>query len=104
MNLFFCVFIFAFCDVCLLLPCWERSDLLSLLCVTFSCAFVTFPFGVLCQVWHLIVSIPDLPSLLLGPVYLYIYKAFVCYQQACPMNTSFVRSKTDFYLIHKLIS
>ena len=28
--------------------------------MTFSCVFVTFPCGVLGQVWYLIVSIPDL--------------------------------------------
>ena len=33
--------------------CWERADL-----VTFSCAFVTFPCGVLGQLWYLFVSIP----------------------------------------------
>ena len=48
-------------NVCrLVVTCWERADLLALLCVTFSCAFVTFPYGVLGQVWNLIVSIPDL--------------------------------------------
>ena len=26
----------------------------------FNCVFVTFPCGILCQVWYLIVSIPDL--------------------------------------------
>ena len=31
-----------------------------LLFVMFNCAFVTFPSGILCQVWYLIVSIPDL--------------------------------------------
>ena len=39
---------------------WERAGLLAFLCVTFSCAFITFPYGVLGQVWYLIVSIPDL--------------------------------------------
>ena len=29
----------------------------------FSCVFVTFPYGVLGQVWYLIVSIPDLCQL-----------------------------------------
>ena len=33
---------------------------MRLLSVTFSCTFVTFPYGVLGQVWYLIVSIPDL--------------------------------------------
>ena len=32
----------------------------GLLCMMFSCVFVTFPYGVLGQVWHLIVSNPDL--------------------------------------------
>ena len=31
-----------------------------LLFVMFSCVFVTFPFGILGQVWYLIVSIPDI--------------------------------------------
>ena len=31
-----------------------------LLFVTFNCVFVTFPCGILCQVWYLIGSIPDL--------------------------------------------
>ena len=37
-----------------------KADLLALLCVMFRCVFVTFPCGVLGQVWYLIVSIPDL--------------------------------------------
>ena len=40
----------------LLVTCWERADLLALLYVMFS--YVTFPYGVLGQVWCLIVSIP----------------------------------------------
>ena len=39
---------------------WERADILVLLYVMFSCVFVTFPCGVLGQVWYLIVLIPDL--------------------------------------------
>ena len=31
-----------------------------LLFVMFNCVFVTFPCGILGQVWYLIVSIPDL--------------------------------------------
>ena len=44
----------------LVITCWKRADLLALLCVVFSCAFVTFPYGVPFQVWYLIVYIPDL--------------------------------------------
>ena len=43
-----------------MVTCWERADLLDLLSVIFSCVFVSFPYGVLCKVWYLIVSIPDL--------------------------------------------
>ena len=52
------VFFFVILSV-LSVPCslvvtrWERADLLALLCVMLSCAFVTFPYGVLSQVWYL---------------------------------------------------
>ena len=40
---------------------WFKSaDLLAFLYVMSSCVFVTFPFGVLGQVWRLTISIPDL--------------------------------------------
>ena len=48
----------------LVVNCWEKADLLALLCVMFSFAFVCFPCGVLGQVWNFIVSIPDLCLLL----------------------------------------
>ena len=43
-----------------MVTCLERADLMALLCVMFSCVFVAFPYGVLGQVWYLIVLIPDL--------------------------------------------
>ena len=47
-------------DPCsLVVTCLERADLMALLCVMFPCVFVTFPYGVLDQVWYLIVLIPD---------------------------------------------
>ena len=39
--------------------CWETAELLAVLCVMFSNVSVSFPYGVLGQVWHFIVSIPD---------------------------------------------
>ena len=47
----------AFVRVCLLMPCacWERADLLALVCDV-----KLFPLVSLGQVWYLIVSIPDL--------------------------------------------
>ena len=61
----FCYFCFVFVILSSVhcsptVTCWERADLLALLYVMFSCVFVTFPCGVLCQVWCLIISIPDL--------------------------------------------
>ena len=44
---------------CLVVACWESADLLAIVCDKKSC-FVTFPCGILDQVWYLIVSIPDL--------------------------------------------
>ena len=44
--------------------CIYVTDLLALLCVMFSCVFVTFPYGVQGQGWLLIVLIPDLCRLL----------------------------------------
>ena len=63
---FFIFFIFRVCHAfvsvhcSLVATCLERANLLALLCVMFYCVFVTFPCGVLGQVWYLIVSIPDL--------------------------------------------
>ena len=44
----------------LVVTCSEKAGLLALLCVMFFGGFVTFPDGVLGQVWYLLVSIPDL--------------------------------------------
>ena len=62
------MFIFAMLSYLFLAALWspagEKGDLVTLFCVMFACAFVTFPYGVLDKVWHLIVSIPDLCILL----------------------------------------
>ena len=42
-----------------MVTCWERADLLALV-GDVNCIFVTFPSGILGQVWYLIVSFPDL--------------------------------------------
>ena len=49
-------FDFVYC--CLVVTCWERADLLALVCDVY-CDFVTFTFVILGQVWYMIVSIPD---------------------------------------------
>ena len=43
--------------MCFVVTCWERADLLALVCGVY------FPIGTLGQVWYLIVSIPDLCTL-----------------------------------------
>ena len=50
---------FAFVHCCLVVNCWKGADLLALVGDVY-CIFVTFPCGVLGQVWYLIVSFPDL--------------------------------------------
>ena len=42
-----------------MVTCWERSDLLALVGDVY-CIFVTFPCGIVGQVWYLIVSFPGL--------------------------------------------
>ena len=50
---------FASVHYCLVVTLWEKADLLALVCDVY-CIFVTFPCGILGQVWYLIVSFPDL--------------------------------------------
>ena len=50
---------FASVHCCLVVTCWERVDLLALVCEVY-CVFGTFQCGILAQVWYLIVLFPDL--------------------------------------------
>ena len=50
---------FASVHCCLVVTCWERTDLLALVGDNY-CIFGTFPCGILGQVWYLIVWFPDL--------------------------------------------
>ena len=68
MFLFCFVFAMSLCAsvyMCFVVTCWERVDLLALVCGVF-CEFVTFPL-----VWYLIVSIPDLCTLTYFPLKLH---------------------------------
>ena len=59
MFFLFCI-CYAFVSVCLFVPCdpcWERADLLALVCG------VSLLFDILGQVWYLIILIPDLCTL-----------------------------------------
>ena len=44
---------------CLVVICWERDVLLAFVGDVY-CIFVTFPCGILGQLWYLIVSFPDI--------------------------------------------
>ena len=59
---FWCMFVMlsrASVYTCLVVTCWERTDLLALVCDVLL-RFFYFPIGLLSQVWFLIVSISDL--------------------------------------------
>ena len=63
MFLFCLVFAMSLCAsvyLCFVVTCWERADLLALVC---GVCCDHFPIGILGQVWYLIVSIPDLCTL-----------------------------------------
>ena len=45
---------------CLVVTCWDWADLLALVGEVYCVFFVTFPCGILGQVWYLIVLFPDL--------------------------------------------
>ena len=64
--MFFCLeFAMPLCAsvyMCYVVTCWERADLLALVCGVFLWV-CHFPIGILGQVWYLIVSIPDLCTL-----------------------------------------
>ena len=73
--------------MCLVVTCWERADLLALVCGV-QLWVCQFPIGFLGQVWYLIVSIPDLCSL----SYFVVSYKWKCvtknwltvYSQSCP--------------------
>ena len=56
----FFIFVFCLCHTVLsvscslVVTCWEMADLLAPLYVMFYYVYVTFPYGVLGQVWYLI--------------------------------------------------
>ena len=63
---FFCLlFALTLCAsvyICLVVTCWERVDLLALVCGV-PLLVCHFPIGILGQVWYLFVSIIDLCTL-----------------------------------------
>ena len=65
MFLFYLVFAMSLCAsvyMCFVVTCWERADLLALVCGVLL-RVCHFPICILGQVWYLSVSIPDLCTL-----------------------------------------
>ena len=63
---FFCLVfampLYASVYMCIVVTCWERADLLALICGV-ELWICYFPIAILGQVWYLIVSIPDFCTL-----------------------------------------
>ena len=62
----------------LLITCWKSADVLALSCVIISSVFVTFPYGILGQVWYLMVPIPDLCLLPCFNYWISFAPVFIC--------------------------
>ena len=75
---------FASVHCCLVVTWRERADLLALVCDV-QCDFVTFPFGILGQVWYLTVLIPD-PCCLSNFVSRSVYLHLFCYSFKTKVN------------------
>ena len=66
----------------LVVICWERANFMALYYEMYSCVFVTFPYGILGQVWYLIVLIPDL---CLHPSFVEKMQTIVCVSNYGPL-------------------
>ena len=75
--------------MCLVVTCWERADLLALVCGV-ELWVCHFPIGVLGQVWYLIVSIPDS-----------LHPYLLCKQKK---NTKTYKAKIHYYLTKSIQS
>ena len=78
----------------LFIACWERADLLALVGDVF-CVFVSFPCGILGQLWYLFVSFPGLchhsyfyKSKSIHSVLLFELQVFLSRQPACTQGQS----------------
>ena len=79
----------------IVITCLERTDLLDLLSVVFSCVFETVPYVVMGQVWYLIVSISDLCI----PLYFNI----LLYSKTCVKRPLLKRQKLFFKTNYRLM-
>ena len=77
--------------MCFVVTCWERADLLALVCGVLL-SVCHFPIGILGQVWYLIISIPDLCTLT------YFYNTY-----ASKRSVGMVDSDSPFYVACRTI-
>ena len=83
---FVCLYIVFLFIATLWIFCWERAVLLDLVRDVY-CIFVTFPWGILGQVWYLIVLFPDLCQL-----------SYFSY-----LGTPFFKEQFDFKYLYELL-
>ena len=91
---------FASVYCCLVFTCWARVDLLAPVGDVY-CIFVTFPCGILGQVWYSIVSFPDLCRLSYFEwLFLPISDLNICF-----LASLFIKKQnTRFYTMHNKFS
>ena len=71
-----------------MVTCWEKADLLALLCVMFFLCFLYFPIVFLSQAWYLIVLIPDLCHVFTNFDALVADLLLICYERDVTLSLS----------------
>ena len=80
--------------MCLVVTCWERADLLALVCGVLL-RVCHFPIGILGQVWYLFVSIPELCTL--------TYFTLIAFKCRCPSCSENDKKKKRSLPQHSLV-
>ena len=81
---------------CLVVTCWERVDFLAPDGDVY-CIFVSFPCGILCQVWFLVASFPDLCRLAYFAMAIFLIFWPVCLAEQAGMKLTLSETpKTGF--------
>ena len=86
---------FASVHYCLLVTCWDRTDLLALVGDVY-CICVTFPCGILGQRWYLIVSLPDLRKFLTWKLLVFCARGW---SAVCDCGISLIKLTYSVFLL-----
>ena len=71
LSLSYCI-VLLFVPCSLVLTCWERANLLALLCEMFPCVFVTFSCDIMGQEWYLIGFMLAMLSAFVAKSYIFV--------------------------------